>query len=191
MPNCQTSLVCFPTSLFSLFGFRDLLGNPQAKCRMEGNPSIRKSLTFLWESQFLAFSPLLAPCGFGSLLIPSCLFPYLSSLYSFTPSLAPFCFPVFFQTLVGSNQFPWFDYSTTSNQSSVVGCICGCVFDFGKSKRDRLGPFWRGHTVDGPNAASVAMWFILLFAGFYSSQVVQDFVHPQYPTGQPLAGGLD
>ena len=35
-------------------------------------------------------------------------------------------------------------------------------------------------TVDGRNPASVDMVNIPLFTGFYTSQVVQDFVHQQY-----------
>ena len=36
------------------------------------------------------------------------------------------------------------------------------------------------HTVDGRNPAPVDMVNIPLFVGFYTSQVVQDFVHQQY-----------
>ena len=35
-------------------------------------------------------------------------------------------------------------------------------------------------TVDGRNPAPVDRWFIPLFTGFYTSQVVQDFLHQQY-----------
>ena len=37
-------------------------------------------------------------------------------------------------------------------------------------------------TVDGRNLAPVDMVNIPLFTGFYTSQVVQDFSHQQYPS---------
>ena len=37
------------------------------------------------------------------------------------------------------------------------------------------------HTVDGQNPAPPRMMNIPLFIGFYTSQVVQDFFHQQYP----------
>ena len=41
----------------------------------------------------------------------------------------------------------------------------------------RLNP---SHTVDGRNPAPIDRWFIPLFIGFHTSQVVQDFSHQQY-----------
>ena len=40
---------------------------------------------------------------------------------------------------------------------------------------------WAWHTVDGRNPAPADMVNIPLFTGFYTSQVVQDFLHPQCP----------
>ena len=40
-------------------------------------------------------------------------------------------------------------------------------------------PLLNGHTVDGRNPAPVDMVNIPLFAGFFISQVVQDFFHQQ------------
>ena len=40
--------------------------------------------------------------------------------------------------------------------------------------------FERCNTVDGQNPAPPRMMIIPLFTGFYTSQVVQDFVHQQY-----------
>ena len=38
------------------------------------------------------------------------------------------------------------------------------------------------HTVDGRNPAPVGRWFLPSFTRFYTSQVVQDFLHQQYLT---------
>ena len=38
------------------------------------------------------------------------------------------------------------------------------------------------HTVDGRNPEPVDRWFIPLFTWFYTSQMVQDFLHQQYLT---------
>ncbi len=42
------------------------------------------------------------------------------------------------------------------------------------------GTILTGNTVDGRNPAPVDRWFVPLFTGFYTSQLVKDFFHQQY-----------
>ena len=82
-------------------------------------------------------------------------------------------------------------------QTSKVECYEVSYFFRDSSTASR---WCHGDTVDGRNPAPVHRWFIPLFTGFFTSQVVQDFFHQQYHSGTlsltsnswvPMARGID